>query len=69
MWILMWIKENYNLNTFTDLEFSDFKIFNQIIRSKFFEKGKIFTIPSKIRTDHDLHIRIDPSNPLRYAVR
>lgn len=68
MWILMWIKENYNLNTFTDLEFSDFKIFNQIIRSKFFEKGKIFTIPSKIR-NHDLHIRIDPSNPLRYAVR
>lgn len=68
MWILMWIKENYNLNTFTDLEFSDFKIFNQKIRSKFFGKGKNFTIHSKIRT-HDLHIRIDPSKPLRYAVR
>lgn len=47
MWILMWIKENYNLNTFTDLEFSDFKIFNHKIRSKRLGKVQFLQSPAR----------------------
>lgn len=50
----MWIKENYNRNTFTDLEFSIVTIFDQKIRFKGFWKLKVKTIksPRDIRT-HD----------------
>lgn len=42
----MWIKHNFNQNTFTDFKFTNFTIFNQKYVLKIFGKVKIIKAPA-----------------------
>lgn len=63
--IVMWIKVDFNLDTFTGLEFPNFAIFNEIIRLKFFRDVTILKFHAEIELKDSYWTRIEfVLNPL-----